>query len=161
MQIKSEFPLIMTTPELNYFFLAVMVINKSGPIICDKCGSKYKNRFSFSNHFRQFHQMGSHFCDLCPRSFCQKSLILQHIERDHLWLRRFECKFCKQRSYSKKTIKVHEQRHLLEVVCKLCNKTVTNMEKHMKSHAKAKCSSCSKDIPRKSLNRHMKVHTKP
>lgn len=100
------------------------------------------------------------YCDLCSRFFDQKHDIVDHISRDHLKLRLFECKRCEFKSYYKQGLEKHMLQHGLETECKVCQKRVKNMRDHLKNHVKVKCPICSKPHLRINLKRHMRTHDK-
>lgn len=157
----SKFLFFLTTQLLNNFFnLSVKILNRKGPFICDKCGLKLLSRRYFHQHNLKKHRSVTLFCDLCPRSFAQKSLLAMHMRHVHLKLRSFECKFCKFRSFTKKVLQVHMLRHGSKTECKVCHKGVSNMNDHMRSHVKVNCPICYKVYSKASLLQHMKTHNK-
>lgn len=143
-------------------YFTAQVLNRSGPFICDICGTKLSSRLSFMLHNRNLHQNTNAyaFCDSCPRSFKRKHILLAHIRKDHLKLSRFECKLCDYKSFYSGGLKSHMLQHSSKIECKLCHKFVANMKSHLRSHKKVECPICKKLLLKMNLRKHMQVHTK-
>lgn len=136
-------------------------LNKNGPFICDKCGSKSLHRSSFISHLQKHRKESSFFCDFCPRSFSLKNSLILHLKRCHLKLRPFDCELCGRKFSSRSDLKTHMLQHGRKTECKICHKFVTNIKKHMRCHIKTKCRICSKIYTQVGLNWHMKTHKNP
>lgn len=108
------------------FFLTVRVLNRSGPLICDRCGSKHPSRKAFRLHYKFNHRDASFFCDLCPQSCIQKQALMKHIEGVHLKLQPFQCKDCKFKTSYKNNFKSHIRQHGPKTEC---HKFATSLSK--------------------------------
>lgn len=138
--MKSKF--LMLQPFGNwYFFLflwTVRVVNKIGPFICDKCGSKYERRPFLIFHLKSHQGIIGMLCDLCPQIFNQKGALVKHMEKAHMEPR-FACQICEYKNCHEKNLKTHMLRHGPKVKCKVCHRFSTNLGRHMRSrHPKAK-----------------------
>lgn len=133
------------------------ILNRSGPFICDKCGSSFPTRTSFLSHI-SFHHGPISFCDLCPRSFVRKTLLSVHMKKDHLKLRPFECHVCSHESSSRGNLKIHMLLHGPKTECQICHKLVSNIKIHLTNHVKVQCSVCCKFCSKASIIYHMKTH---
>lgn len=131
-------------------------MNREGPFICDKCGSTLSSRTSFNVHMRYNHSIATMFCDLCPQSFFRKGLLIQHIERDHLKLRPFECQLCDYKSFGKNGLQLHMFQHSLKTECKICHKLVAKISVHLRIHLKANCPICNKMFSKDNLAIHIR-----
>lgn len=134
------------------------LLRRTGPFICDKCGSTLANRNAFTSHNHVYHQSIKLFCDLCPRSFDRKCLIVKHIRRDHLKLRPVECNVCNYKTFAKKYLNNHMLRHGPKTECKICHKMVFLMKNHLETHVKAKCPVCRFVFSKRNLTTHIKTH---
>lgn len=141
-----------------YFSLTVKVLNRSGPFICDNCGSRLSRRSSFLTHLAIYHSNVSFSCDLCRRSFTRKGLLAIHMEKDHLKNNLFKCHVCLHNASGRQALKVHMLLHGQKTECKICHKLVSNMYLHLRAHVKLKCFICSKIYPKNQKSRHMKAH---
>lgn len=156
---KSKFTRkLLKNDDKSSILATLKVLNRTGPFICDKCGSRFSKRTSFSSHQRKQHGRFSVFCDLCSRSFVSKFFLTIHMNRDHLKLRPFECNVCLYKSLIKVNLKIHMLTHGPKSECKICHKLVANMNSHLRNHVKVQCSICRKFIVKATLGRHMKIH---
>lgn len=145
---------------LFFFLQTVSILNRSGPFICDKCGSKHWSRKAIHFHNYKHYREATWFCDLCPRSFILKRILIEHIEKDHLKLRPFRCKDCEYKSFHKISLENHMKQHDSKSECKVCHKFVKNMQKHLQGHVKVKCRICSKIVSKPKISVHHKIHKK-
>lgn len=135
-------------------------MRKSGPFICDQCGSHQPKRNLFLAHLK-FHRYGTIMhCDLCPQSFQVKFRIVKHMKRIHLNLRPFQCRICDHKSFTKDLHNCHMQVHGKKIECKICHKFVTNLKRHSRNHDKEECKICKKIYPKDRLKNHIKTHGK-
>lgn len=139
----------------------VRVLNRNGPFICDNCGSEFSNRYSFQVHNHKKHVGVRRYCDLCPRFFRRKFLIIQHMMSEHMHFSPFECKVCGHKSHSGVNYKKHMLRHGPKTECNICHKFVTNMYNHLQSHAKVECHVCRKCFSKNNLKKHVRIHAQP
>lgn len=147
----------MNSTTIEWFFFTVKVLNRKGTFICDKCGSKLSNRQTFSLHNYQYHWREKKYCDLCPRMFYRKGMLVIHMERDHLKLLNFKCKFCHYKSFYKRELEQHMLRYGMKTECKICHKFVNNLKDHWRSHVKVKCRVCSNSYSKQYISHHIKI----
>lgn len=133
------------------------VFNQTGPFICDICGRKYLSRSSFISHYFKYHKTDL-FCDFCPNTFSKKVVLIDHIQKIHLKLRKFNCEICDFKSFYKQGLNKHMLSHGVKTECPICHKFVLNLSSHSRIHFKVKCPISDKIFVKKYLSSHMKAH---
>ncbi|XP_039752507.1 zinc finger protein 816-like isoform X2 [Pararge aegeria] len=141
--------------------------NNSKPTIysCKICGEVYHSRGSFASHTRSHIGAKPFICHICEKDFSCKYSLKRHVAA-HRGIEKITCEICN----AKFTGKAQMQRHVRnlhdpnkqfkpKVKCDLCKLSVSDMEKHMKSHTARthRCGYCPKTYSETSaLNRHIK-----
>lgn len=117
-------------------------------------------------------------CSMCPTSFQRKDHLEEHLGQ-HTNVRPYECKFCKESTFTSAALKRHiKAKHPNEIaidpkqppaieriLCSVCGKTINakNIEIHMRTHTGArpyKCTVCPAAFAQKSnLDNHARRHT--
>lgn len=101
---------------------------------CSICGIILGSKTALKQHeYRhtvpaQEKKSHSYFCDLCSFSSDKKIRVKYHIERIHLQLRKFKCKFCEQAFVHSSLLQYHELRihlNLRKFACRYCDKSFT------------------------------------
>ncbi|KAG7200471.1 hypothetical protein KM043_001037 [Ampulex compressa] len=117
-------------------------------------------------------QVKKHPCELCPRSFSQRSKLLAH-ELSHSKQRPFKCPNCEKAYASKSKLNAHVRLHTKTNVhqCKICDKAFaypSYLQEHLKTHDKGmvqeskrfECPTCHKRFRlAKNLRSHERLHT--
>lgn len=117
------------------------VLNRHGPLICDKCGSSLANRNTLFSHSNQQHRRAKRYCNLCPKSFVQKSHLKSHMEHVHfkfkqhfhLKLIEHKCNDCDYKSNYKSNLEKHMLRHGAKSASRICQKLVTDTRQQQKN----------------------------
>ena len=55
----------------------------SYPVVCKKCGKRYKSKRALSYHIDSHHNPEVHYCTLCIKRFSTKLELKRHMERNH------------------------------------------------------------------------------
>lgn len=103
------------------------------------------------------HHLRSHVdvkCPICSK-ICSKAS-LKHHKRQHSNFGPVECDLCGEEFKSKVNLKSHMLIHMKKKKCSVCQKHVSNMTGHLKSHVKVKCPVCGLECSKQSLTRHIK-----
>lgn len=95
-------------------------------------------------------------CDICPKAFKQKHTLRGHMQKHRE--KRFVCNVCDYRSSVKALLKQHIVMHAPQEFCKICNRHVTSLERHMRTHKREACPICKKMHSSNNLATHMKIH---
>lgn len=145
--------------KVRDFFESSKVLNRTGPFICDRCGTEHSNRSKFVYHLRSKHLEDKKFlCDLCPKSTILKSWLAKHMRVMHLKLRPFQCHICRLKTSTKRALRIHMMTHGSKTKCKVCHKMVSNMAFHLKNHIAVKCPVCDKTYTKLSIAAHLTIH---
>lgn len=139
----------------NFILQPVRALSQKGPFICDLCGLKPSTRASLQSHMYKHKNIARLLCDMCPKSFDLKHILLNHLIRDHLKLFPFECKICDYKTSTRQALKSHMRQHGPKTKCNDCNKMVLNLNHHLRTHAKATCHICGKEVSKSGLRMHM------
>ena len=139
---------------------------------CEICGKRMVNKFSLKYHISTIHEMAkNYFCYLCGRGFGNKSNLRSHLISHST--ENVSCEICggtfKNRISLQSHKKVHKPKHLLNFVCKTCNKgfhSRNHLMRHEIAHSdergfKCPFANCLNEYKwQKDLNNHMAgVHT--
>ena len=133
-------------------------------LICQYCGDCFMSQGNRSMHEayncpKNLNRRERIKCDLCPELIVGKSAMRNHLMMVHK-KETFTCDVCgdvmmKRSKYGH--MKMHNQ-----VICPVCNKPVTQLKGHMKTHEKpvlVPCTVCKKPIRTTEMNAHLKTHT--
>ena len=176
---------------------AVNSAMKDGLYLCTECHKTFQSRAAFRNH-KQMHEglytcshcnkslssswslqqhMQTHSsveerakfpCDVCGKSFCDKSSVNKHVRSVHMNYKPFKCSQCDLTFSERKTMREHMRVHTGErpFLCAYCPKTfkrVAELNHHIRGHTgetKHTCDTCGRGFRRQSeLQRHMTLHT--
>ena len=134
---------------------------------CDICGKQFGTIQLVQAHTRVVHEeVGVHSCEMCGKIFERSILLKNHIENQHS--EKVSCHICGAK-FSSYTMKKHLQSHVDKVICKICNKEVRQLKRHMEtSHTpddqKAhQCPDCGKGfgdmyrLKKHQMNMHLKL----
>ena len=191
-KIKSEID--AENEELNE---AVNSALKDGLYLCTECDKTFQTRAAFKNH-KLMHKglytctqcnrslsstwslqqhMLTHTngegrakfpCDVCGKSFCDKSSVNKHVRAVHMNYKPFKCDQCDLTFSERKTMREHMRVHTGErpFLCAHCPKSfkrVSELNHHIKGHTgetKHTCDICGRGFRRQSeLLRHVTLHT--
>lgn len=104
------------------------------------------------------------FCDLCPITCKEKNRLITHMESKHLMKRPFKCNVCGHLCSNVWNLRIHAVIHQDVTECKICNKKVTHIVRHMKGvhlSEKVLCKICGKAMNKNGLSKHIKsIHNK-
>ena len=180
--------------ELNE---AVNSALKDGLYLCTDCDKTFQTRGAYKNH-KLMHMglytcaqcnrslssswsLGQHMlthtdgegrakfpCDVCGKSFCDKSSVNKHVRAVHMNYKPFKCDQCDLTFSERKTMREHMRVHTGErpFLCAHCPKTfkrVSELNHHIKGHTgetKHTCDVCGRGFRRHAeLQRHATLHT--
>ena len=84
---------------------------------CEICGEISNRYIRYKRHMKEVHGIKQPFvCKQCPEGpdqprYASQSGLNQHIERDHLMIRRFQCPDCPKKFYEKSVWEGHQRVH--------------------------------------------------
>lgn len=140
---------------------------------CKICG-KMLSPASLSNHIKHVHlklrrdrrrkTVKTWFCDLCSTTCKEKNRLITHMDRKHLRKRQYKCNLCDRLFFTTWDLQIHGGLHREATECKICNKKVRHMERHLKhTHLSqnSSCEICGKAMKAASLLHHIeRIHNK-
>lgn len=139
---------------------------------CDKCSFATLFKYMLRRHL-QTHEPGPrerpHICELCGKSFMDRSYLCNHKKTVHIRDKKFECNVCSRIFYNRCAHKKHVITHLgiRPHKCDMCGQGYTtsyNLTVHKRIHSGERpyqCQQCDATFAQKnSLNVHMKKHQK-
>ncbi|XP_013418494.1 uncharacterized protein LOC106179421 [Lingula anatina] len=137
-----------------------------GKMVCSLCGNVY-NKASMNDHIKHIHMgVRDHTCNLCGKSFQNKSVLKNHVEthkeaeaRD----RPHKCPHCPAAFFKPMVLAEHINRHTGDrpFKCDLCDKTFayrTVLQKHRFTHGQAGSHQCDVCHRRYRSKHHLRKH---
>lgn len=101
------------------------------------------------------------FCDLCPKSFKNKTHLKFHIQK-HKKYKDQVCDICGHKTKFIHHLAVHKLTHGKKTECTICHRLVNNLKDHIRSHKpkKLSCKICGHKFSRPDhLNSHiLRIH---
>lgn len=130
-------------------------------IICDECGSKFKNNSHLKRHIQRKHRRDEYKleCDVCGSKFLLNYDLKRHMIK-HSSYRQFSCEQCQQRFKTEVSLKshikvLHNQKHLKldrTFNCQFCERSYfhqRHLQYHMRKHTGDQRYKCELCIPEK------------
>lgn len=99
------------------------------------------------------------YCDLCSKFYFIKSELVQHLKTVHC-KKIFACNVCDFKASTQYVIEKHKSIHALKDRCKICNKNVASIRKHLATAHRPKetCPICSEEFSKAYLKIHLEQH---
>ncbi|XP_067002729.2 zinc finger protein 85 [Anabrus simplex] len=148
------------------------------PFLCKPCDKSFRSTNAYFKHLRTLQHRSYqatappvkvYSCDICDKSFNQKTILEKHKTRVHGKGETFSCDFCSHKSNCKENMKRHLALHTEKrrFVCEQCGAAFHALQA-LKDHGKYvhsqtrhfTCAQCGKSFKINSdLNRHMASHS--
>ena len=143
----------------------------NGFYTCTQCNKSLSSSWSLKSHM-QIHSNADdrtrYPCNVCAKSFCDKSSLHKHVKSVHMAYKPFKCSECERAFSERKTLEEHVRTHTGErpFLCTFCPKTfkrISELNHHIRWHTgevKHTCDTCGRGFRRMSeLLRHVTLHT--
>ena len=143
----------------------------SGRYNCPECKKSLSSQWSLKSHMLTHGNSDDRVrfpCNVCTKSFCDKSSLHKHIKTVHMALKPFKCDVCDHSFSERKTLEEHVRTHTGErpFLCTFCPKSfkrISELNHHIRGHTgevKHTCDVCGRGYRRMSeLLRHSTLHT--
>ncbi|XP_077292605.1 zinc finger Y-chromosomal protein-like [Arctopsyche grandis] len=134
------------------------------PHQCPKCDLRFVSTSGVKRHMSVHVEECTFKCETCGKMLKSKITLKQHIENIHNWVKPHVCDICGAALVTKENLKQHFRAiHSNEPgTCRICNKDVSNLREHKKSHTSEmifQCHLCPKRYGlKRSLTAHVKTH---
>ncbi|XP_063390678.1 zinc finger protein 26-like [Cydia fagiglandana] len=136
---------------------------------CTKCPERFTAYFKRYQHLVEIHGQAEleYKCNVCDKVYRKKSMLSQHMKRDHLEERSVQCEICFSNFFSRKELNMHMVKHngARTFECAVCKKAYARkktLTEHMRIHnndRRFSCAVCGLTFVQKcSLKGHMKTH---
>ena len=91
---------------------------------CEQCGKRYQNKHNLVCHIKAHHEGVLYQCQLCPKTFKDRSSRWQHKNLVHSTDERYNCKYCRLRFGTESELRRHLPTHEVErqFTCRHCGK---------------------------------------
>ncbi|XP_077286440.1 uncharacterized protein LOC143911438 [Arctopsyche grandis] len=132
--------------------------------LCSKCEMRFKTKRALKRHMTVHVEVCAFKCNICSKMLKSSYTLRQHKLNVHKNEGPHDCDVCSASLATKDNLKQHFRAIHSNAPgkCKICNKDVTNLREHKKSHASEmifSCHLCSKRFSHKrSLTAHVKKH---
>ncbi|XP_050358282.1 zinc finger protein 43-like [Nymphalis io] len=141
-----------------------------GIYICKFCKDVFDHRGVYVSHLRSHVTARQYNCTECGENFANGYTLKRHSET-HGDIPKYACDKCDRKFMTKANLRKHKLNHdtnklntktkvkIEKVKCKVCKRSVTNIDKHLNAHynRRHQCDFCDKAYAeRNTLNRHVK-----
>ncbi|XP_048003933.1 zinc finger protein 540-like [Leguminivora glycinivorella] len=135
---------------------------------CSKCSERFTDYFRRYQHLVAIHGQPQveYKCNVCDKVYIRRYMLSQHMKRDHMEERSFECEICFAKFFARKELNTHMVKHngarIFE--CSVCKKAYARkktLREHMRIHDNDRrfaCAVCGQAFVQNcSLKGHMKT----